>query len=81
MKHTSKIVDVYTPNKQVLVTVTNTPKYEDDVFVSYNRTVTLKILVGQDKKKLEFKASDSIAKFIETVEFEDAQQELEFKES
>lgn len=79
MKHTSKQVDIYTPNRQVQVTVTNTPKYEDDVFVDYDRTVTLKIRVSRDKERLEFKEPDSIAKFVETVEFEDPQQELDFK--
>lgn len=79
MKHTSKIVDVYNPNKKVEVRVTNTPKYEDDTFVAYDRTVTIKIKVGTDKEKLTFVDDDSIAKFVETVEFEDPQQELDLK--
>lgn len=79
MKKTSKYVDVYTPNKQVLVRVTNTPKYEDDEFVDYDRTVTIKIKAPRAAEKLEFKEDDAIAKFVETVEFEDPQQELDLK--
>lgn len=78
MKKSSKYVDVYTPNKAVLVTVTNTPKYEDDAFVDYDRTVTLKIRVGRDKDKLEFKEENAIAKFVETIDFEDPQTALDF---
>lgn len=76
MKHSSKIVDIYNPNKQVEVRVTNTPKYEDDAFVDYDRTVTLKIRVGRDKEKMAFPDTESIAKFVETVDFEDPQTEL-----
>lgn len=79
MKKTSKYVDVYNPNKQVQVTVTNSPKYEDDEFVDYDHTVTIKIRAGRDKNKLEFKEDDAIAKFVETIEFEDPQQELDLK--
>lgn len=81
MKKTSKYVDVYNPNKQVQVTVTNSPKYEDDEFVDYDRTVTIKIRVGRDKEKLTFDKDDAIAKFVETVEFEDPQQSLDLKKN
>lgn len=77
MRKKSKIVDTYTPNKQVLVTVTNTPKHdEEDNFVDYDRTVTIKIKAGRDKDTLQFKSDDSIAKFIEKVDFEDPQVSL-----
>lgn len=76
MKHKTKSIDTYTPNKNVLVTVTHTPIFEDDTLVAYNRTVTIKVKAGRDKQKLEFKKEDGIAKFIETVDFEDPQQEL-----
>lgn len=79
MKHISKIVDTYTPNKQVMVRITNTPKYQDDNFVDYDRTVTIKILAGRDKDTLKFDSSEDIAKYIETVDFEEAQQELPLK--
>lgn len=77
MKKKSKIVDTYTPNKSVMVTVTNTPKHDDqDHFVDYDRTVTIKIKAGRDKDTLQFKKEDAIAKFIEKVDFEDPQTSL-----
>ncbi len=77
MKKKSKIVDTYTPNKQVMVTVTNTPKHdEEDNFIDYDRTVTIKIKAGRDKDVLNFKTDDAIAKFIEKVDFEDPQTDL-----
>lgn len=79
MKHNSKIVDTYTPNKQVMVRVTNTPKYQDDKFIDYDRTVTIKIMAGRDNETLKFESQDDIAKYIETVDFEEAQQELPLK--
>lgn len=79
MKKTSKYVDVYNPNRQVQVTVINSPKYEDDEFIDFDRTVTLKIKVGRDKEKLSFNEEDAIAKFVETIEFEDPQQSLDLK--
>lgn len=77
MKKTSKYVDVYGPNKQVLVRVTNTPKYEDDAFVDYDRTVTITIKAGRDKEQLKFAEEDSIARFVENIDFEDPQQSLD----
>lgn len=77
MKKSSKVVDVYNPTKQVAVTVTNRPVLEDDIFVDYSQTVTIKILVGHSKDKLEFKENDSIAKFVETIDFEDPQESLD----
>lgn len=77
MKKKSKIVDTYTPNKAVMVTVTNTPKHdEQDNFVDYDRTVTIKIKAGRDKDTLQFKTDDAIAKFIEKVDFEDPQTDM-----
>lgn len=78
MKKQSKISDVYTPNKNVTVTVNN--KREEDLesgSVYYDRTVTIKIKAGKfAKEKLTFDEEDSIAKFIETIDFEDPQAEL-----
>lgn len=79
MKYKSKIVDTYTPNKQVMVRVTHTPKYKDDEFVDYDRTVTIKVVAGRDKELLKFEDDDSIAKFVETVDFEEDQTELDLK--
>lgn len=79
MKMSSKTIDTYNPNKAVAVRVTNTPKYEDEKFVDYDRTVTITIRAGRDKDQLKFKADDSIAKFVETVDFEDPQTELALK--
>jgi len=77
MKKKSKIVDTYTPNKQVMVTVTNTPKHdEEDNFIDYERTVTIKIKAGRDKDTLQFKKEDAIAKFVEKIDFEDPQVSL-----
>lgn len=79
MKKKSKIVDTYTPNKTVMVTVTNTPMHdEEDNFVDYNRTVTIKIKAGRNKDTLQFKKEDAIAKFIENIDFEDPQASLDF---
>lgn len=78
MKKQSKITDVYTPNKSVTVTVNN--KREEDLesgSVHYDRTVTIKIKAGKfAKEKLVFDQEDGIAKFIETIDFEDPQTSL-----
>ena len=76
LKASEQNIKVYAPAKGVRVKVVNTPVYEDDVFVSYKRKVTMFITLPEDKEKLEFKANDSIAKFVETVDFEDPQTEL-----
>lgn len=77
MKKNSKIIDTYTPNKQVMVRVTNTPKHdEQDNFIDYDHTVTIKIKAGRGKDTLSFKEEDAIAKFIEKIDFEDPQTSL-----
>lgn len=76
MKKSTKYVDTYTPNKQVLVTVTHKPNFQDEEFVDFARTVTIKIRAGNHKDKLEFKEEDAIAKFVENVDFEDPQTNL-----
>ena len=76
LKSTEQNIKIYAPAKGVRVKVVNTPQYEDDVFTSFKRKVTIFITLDEDKDKLEFKANDSIAKFIETVDFEDPQAEL-----
>ena len=76
MKRKSKYIDTYNPTKKVAVRVTNTPVYQDDVLEAYARTVTIKITLDKDKEKLVFKGDDSISKFVETVDFENPQQEL-----
>lgn len=81
MKKSSKFVDIYSPNKTVRVTVTNTPKYDDGVFVDYNRSVTITIAAGRDKEQLKFQTDDAIARFIETVDFEEMQQALPLNEN
>lgn len=78
MKKSSKITDTYTPNKGVTVTVINKPIEDEDTgTVVYDRTVTVKIKAGRfAPERLVFDEEDSIAKFIEGVEFEDPQQSL-----
>lgn len=76
MKKTLKEVTKYSPNKKVTVTVTNTPVLEDEVVTGYKRAVSIAINEGTDEEKLVFKNDDDIAKYIETVEFEDPQQSL-----
>ncbi len=80
MKKNSKITDVYKPNSYVTVTVVNKPEIisdEDSGAVVYDATVTIKINAGKNRRdKLVFAEDDSIAKFIETVDFEDPQTQL-----
>lgn len=76
LKASEQNIKVYAPAKGVRVKVVNIPQYEDDVFTAYKRKVTMFITLDDDKEKLEFKENDSIAKFIETVDFEDPQAEL-----
>lgn len=76
LKASEQNIKTYAPAKGVRVKVVNTPQYEDDVFTAYKRKVTIFITLDEDKEKLDFKANDSIAKFIETVNFEDPQTEL-----
>lgn len=56
--------------------MTNSPVYQDGNFVAYDRTVTIKIQLDKDKEKMVFDDDDSISKFVETVDFENPQQEL-----
>ena len=65
----------YQPNDKVTVTVANKPQ-ESDGFVEYKRTVTIKIDEGWDSEKISFATDEDIAKYIETVDFEDPQQSL-----
>lgn len=76
MKKQFKEVTTYQPNKKVKATVTNTPVYEDEVVTGYKRSVTITVNEGTDDNKLEFKGEDGLAKYVETVEFEDPQQSL-----
>lgn len=69
-------VKEYNPNKGVKVKVVNKPVYEDDVFAYYERKVTITVNAGDHMKALDFKSDEDIAKWIETVEFENPQQEL-----
>lgn len=62
-----------------MVRVTHTPKYKDDEFVDYDRTVTIKIVAGRDKSLLKFEEDDAIAKFVETIDFDEAQTEMDLK--
>lgn len=80
MKKSSKFVYTYNPNKAVQVTVTNSPKFVDDEFVDYDRTVTVKIKLPRSSEQLKFGDDTDIAKFIETVDFEDPQTGLSFEE-
>jgi len=76
MKRDSKTTDVYKPNKQVTVSVVNKPR-EDDGRTLFERTVTIKIKAGSfAEERLVFEEEDSIAKFIEKVDFEDPQTSL-----
>jgi hypothetical protein len=77
MKKKSKIVDTYMPNPQVLVMVTNAPMLDEEQnFIDYNRTVTLKIKIGRHKDPFKFEGEDGISKFVETIDFEDPQTNL-----
>lgn len=67
---------VYKPNKDVTVTVTNTPVIEDEVVKEYKRTVSVAIKVDRDANKLEFKDGDALEKFLTEVEYGEAQTSL-----
>lgn len=77
MKKNSKITDIYKPNSYVTVTVVNKPEViadDEEGQVVYDASVTIKINAGRNRRdKLTFAEEDSIAKFIETVDFEDPQ--------
>lgn len=77
MDKSSKATDKYKPNKKVQVTVTNEPFVpEEGGQTHYDRTVTIKVKLGSSTEQLIFKNAEDIAKFVETVEFEDPQQSL-----
>ena len=67
---------VYEPNEKIKVTVQNKPVFNEGAIDGYDRTVTIKINAGFDMNKLTFSTDEDIAKFIETVDFEDPQQAL-----
>lgn len=77
MKKNGKIVDVYKPNSNVTVTVTNKALENPDTGeVTYKRSVSIRIAAGESTEKLAFPEDDSIAKYVETVDFQDPQTEL-----
>lgn len=73
MQKVSKVSDVYKPNKRVTVTVKNNREEDfDSGAVTYNRSVTIKINDQRyASEPLRFDDDDSIAKYIEGVDFED----------
>lgn len=73
-KLTEKIV--YEPNRGVKVTVENKPELEEAGVTRYKRKVTIVVEVGYSDQKLTFSKDEDIAKFVETIDFEDPQQEL-----
>lgn len=76
MKKSSKIVDKLNPNKKVEVTVTNKKVYEEDDTLMYQPTVTIKVTLDKAREQFRLNTDDDIAKFVETVDFEDPQTEL-----
>lgn len=64
---------VYQPNSRVKVVVTNKPEFEDSGLIRYERTVAITVKVGYSDEKLMFGTDEDIAKWIETVDFEDPQ--------
>lgn len=78
MKKNGKIVDVYKPNNRVTVTVTNKQNESTDTGeITFDRTVVIKIKADKlAAEKLVFPEDDSIAKYVETVDFQDPQSEL-----
>lgn len=66
----------YKPNDKVTVSVTNKPVVDEGAVTEYKRTVTIKVEEGYDREKLVFGTDADIAKWIETVDFEDPQQSL-----
>lgn len=79
MKKISNSRDSYKINDKVTVSVVN--KREEDFesgSVHYDRTVTVKIKAGKfATEPLQFEGSDSLAKFIEEVDFEDPNESLD----
>lgn len=72
---TEKIV--YEPNTRVKVTVTNKPEFDEEAGItSYEREVTIKVNCGRSNEKIQFGSDEDIAKWIETVDFEDPQMSL-----
>lgn len=67
----------YKPNDKVKVTVTHKPVVDDGGHaIEYKRTVSITIDEGYDTEKIQFGSDEDIAKYIETVDFEDPQQSL-----
>ena len=69
---TEKIV--YQPNSRVKVAVTNKPEFDEDAGITrYERSVSITVKVGYSDEKLTFSDDEDIAKWIETVDFDDPQ--------
>ena len=68
---------VYKPNKDVTVTVTNTPIVEDEVVKEYKRTLSVSIRVERAPERLEFKDGDALEKYLTNVEYGEAQTSLD----
>lgn len=81
MKKSSKIVDKMNPNKQVEVTITNKKVIEEDETLAFQPTVTIKITLPKSGDQFKLSTDEDIAKFVETIDFEDPQEELPLDES
>jgi hypothetical protein len=66
---------VYEPNENVKVAVENKPT-EIGGSIVYAHKVTITINAGAGKDKLSFSTDEDIAKFVETIDFEDPQTAL-----
>lgn len=76
MKKTLTEKTVYKPNKEVTVTVTNTPVVEDDVVKEYKHTLSVAVQVGRSPEKLVFKDGDALEKYLTEIEYGEAQTSL-----
>lgn len=73
---TEKIV--YQPNEDVKVTVENKPTYDEDTGRnSYKRKVTITVDLGWKPEKLQFADTNAIEEFVNDINFEDPQSELD----
>lgn len=65
---------IYQPNRAVKVTVQNKPEFDEETgVVRYERKVTIAVSCGYSPEKIAFANDDDIAKWVETVSFEDPQ--------
>ena len=74
---------VYEPNTEVKITVVNKPVVDEVTGeqLGFKASMTVKLNIPVSSSELLFATADDIAKFMENINYEEAQQSINFEKS